>query len=236
MKNIFLTLFFTLICFSAYAFENEPTDFRGVEFGRNVKLKKYNMSLVKEDLDFYVYKKDNDELKFNGANLESIYYLTTKGKRYGGYLVHRDNKHRLWSVTMTFKGIDNYNAIRDYLNNHHGKGSDLTKKDLNKVKSMASLSARTPPTPEKGCIWEGDEIEIRLFYGFPERVDVKDHGNVSIIHKECQQWANPVFEGKNFRNVKPIDEDPRYDPMEKDPLQQWKNLNKKPCNPLFKCD
>ena len=235
MKNIFLILFLALIYSNASALENEPIDFRGVKFGRDIKFNK-NMSLVKEDLDYYVYKKDNDELKFNGVDLIAIYYSTTKGKRYGGYLVHKDGKHRLWGVTMAFKGVDNYNRIRDYLNRKHGKGSDLTKKDLDKVKSIETLSDRTPSTPKKGCIWKGDGIEMRLFYGLAERVDVENVGCVNIIHKQCQKWANPVFEVMNFRNVKPIEENPNYDPFEKDPFQQWKNLNKKPCNPLFKCD
>lgn len=231
MKNIFLILFLALIYSNASALENEPDDFKGLKFGQNLKFNK-NMSLVEETLDFYVYKKNNDELEFEGVKLISIQYLTTKGICYG-LVVTKDGKYRLWGVSMAFKGLDNYTTIRDSLNEKHGKGSDLTKKDLDKVKSMKILSDRTPSRPKKGCVWEGDKVEIRLFYGFPEKVSTDDLGTIGIINKKWQKTAYPVVEGVgNMRNVKPIEIDPAST-VEYVEGKGWIRKEEKK-NPLFK--
>lgn len=119
---VLLCLIFGQVVYG-YAVKPEPDSFAGIKWGTDIGSLK-NMIFIEEDktlkgLKFY--GKENEDLKFGGANIETIAYMFFEGKFCGVYIV--------------FKGDANFTKIKNSLiedcgkteavegNKHYWKGS-----------------------------------------------------------------------------------------------------------------
>ena len=64
----------------AKGFKNEPSGFRGIKWGTDIKTLKDMKYLISYENDLSVYSRDKDKLLFGKARVESIWYVFHKGK------------------------------------------------------------------------------------------------------------------------------------------------------------
>ena len=108
---IFIVFIYIISLFSinSYGFTNEPTGFRGIDWGADIS-KFTDMSLCAsgEDGIIKVYTKNNENFKFVDADLTQIMYSFNKG--------------RFCGVAITFKEYSNFTKIKDTLFQTYGEG------------------------------------------------------------------------------------------------------------------
>ncbi len=94
------------------AFQNEPTDFRGIVWGADTdELAGMRKVHTQDSLDYYI--KANEEMTIGGARIKSVVYLFYENKFCG--------------AVIDFKSSGNFQIIKETLFDLHGKGSQPNK-------------------------------------------------------------------------------------------------------------
>lgn len=105
---VLLCLIFGQVVYG-YAVKPEPDSFAGIKWGTDIGSLK-NMILIEEDKSMKglkIYGRENENLKFGGADIETIAYMFYEGKFGGVYIV--------------FKGEANFTKIKNSLITDCGK-------------------------------------------------------------------------------------------------------------------
>ncbi|MBN1831368.1 MAG: hypothetical protein JW896_04590 [Deltaproteobacteria bacterium] len=102
-------IFILVIVFSqpARAFQNEPNDFRGIEWGTNYhELKGFTKVSTQDPLEYYTKK--NEDMSMGDARLAMVVYVFYKKK--------------LCGAVLDFKSPSNFQTIKAVLSDWYGKG------------------------------------------------------------------------------------------------------------------
>jgi len=103
MLTVVLFAMFSVV---AFAYENEPDDFRGVKWDTNIE-KLSDMEIVLDGGDLKAYTKKGENMKLEGAQLNALHYVFYKDHFY--------------CVHIEFKGLDEFNKIKDVLFKTYGE-------------------------------------------------------------------------------------------------------------------
>jgi hypothetical protein len=154
----FITLCGFLVSFQCLAFRNEPDSFGGIKFGTTIDKLPY-MAKIRSAPQYTVYRNKNDNLRLFDADLEDISYMFMKKKLFG--------------VACVFRGLSNYNKIKQNLIKIHGEGLDRSRKSKY----------------DKDFIWYGEAVPIRIVLSY---VESEDAGGLSYIYSSAKiLQANP---------------------------------------------
>ena len=108
-KKMFLVLtasISVMLAVCAFAYQNEPYDFRGIKWGAKID-KLSGMVLTVDGGDLKAYTKKSEEMVMGDAELNSIQYVFYKDQFY--------------CVRIEFAGPSNFNRIRDQFLHMYGK-------------------------------------------------------------------------------------------------------------------
>jgi len=144
-----LTLLAVLLPFHCFAFRNEPDSFRGIKFGTTIDSLPL-MTKIRTSQHFSVYRRKGDRMKLFEIKLEDIRYMFLAKKLFG--------------VSCVFRGLPNFNYIKERLIQIHGEGLD---------RSRISKYA-------KDYIWYGETVPIRIMLVY---VKSEDAGTLSYVYK-----------------------------------------------------
>lgn len=98
----------------ARAFQNEPNDFRGIEWGTDYhELKGLTKVSTQSDLDYYT--KRDEEMTIGDARLEMVVYIFYEKK--------------LCGAILNFKSSSNFQIIKTALFDRYGKGYQANRYD-----------------------------------------------------------------------------------------------------------
>lgn len=95
-----------MLSICALAYENEPSDFRGVKWGTNIE-KLPGMVVTLDGGDLKAYTRKGDKMMIGDATLNSLHYIFYKDEFY--------------CVRIEFKGFSSFSKIRDEVFRMHGK-------------------------------------------------------------------------------------------------------------------
>lgn len=120
MRRSIPLLVLALMALSVLAFENEPAGFRGVKWGDGVpqgwqKVAKNPKEFAFGRTNEEIYTNPKDDLKMGKAKVDSIYYGFWKGK--------------FCCVWISFRGVPNFEAMRDVCFTEYGPGNVQRKPD-----------------------------------------------------------------------------------------------------------
>lgn len=104
-----LLLIVLLMPIAAFAFQNEPDGFRGINWGDDQILHAEQLTEADRKDDVVLYSRKDDPLKIGGADLSSIYYRYKNGK-FTSVVIHTD-------------GMSNQMALVDSFESQFGRGS-----------------------------------------------------------------------------------------------------------------
>ncbi len=93
LLQVTILIFVLFLPLSIIAFQNEPTGFRGFEWGTELSSRK-NIELIEDGISgnfVKVYRIKNDELMIGDAKLEYIKYYEWKGKLYEVWILAKGN-------------------------------------------------------------------------------------------------------------------------------------------------
>ena len=90
----------------AFAYDNEPDDFRGIKWDTDID-KLSDMELVLDGGDLKAYSRKGENMKLEDAQLSAVHYIFYKG--------------RFYCVHIEFKGLENFNKIKDVLFKTYGQ-------------------------------------------------------------------------------------------------------------------
>jgi len=95
-----------MLSICALAYENEPSDFRGVKWGTHIE-KLSDMVLALDGGDFKAYTRKGDKMVIGDATLNSLHYIFYKDEFY--------------CVRIEFAGFSSFSKIRDEVFRMHGE-------------------------------------------------------------------------------------------------------------------
>lgn len=123
----------------AFAFQNEPDEFRGIKWGTNIR-ELPNMDLSKDAGESKYYHRRYEKMRIADAELEQIDYGFYKG--------------RFLSVTIYFKGDLNFDKLKTILDTRYGDAdlSDFNLKEYIWVGRSVNISFGYKQTTKKGII------------------------------------------------------------------------------------
>lgn len=107
--TVVLSAMFAIVVF---AYENEPGDFRGIKWDTHIE-KLSDMEIVLDGGDLKAYTKKGEKMKMGEAKLSALHYIFYKDHFY--------------CVYIEFKGLDDFNKIKDVLFKTYGEpeGTEL---------------------------------------------------------------------------------------------------------------
>lgn len=103
MLTVVLSAMFSVVVF---AYENEPDDFRGIKWDTHIE-KLSDMEIVLDGGDLKAYTKKGEKMMLEGARLSALHYIFYKDHFY--------------CVHIEFKGLDDFNKIKDVLFKIYGE-------------------------------------------------------------------------------------------------------------------
>lgn len=103
LLTVVLSVMFSAV---AFAYENEPDDFRGIKWDTNIE-KLPDMELVLDGGDLKAYSRKGETMKLGEAGLSALHYIFYKDHFY--------------CVHIEFKGLENFNKIKDVLFKTYGQ-------------------------------------------------------------------------------------------------------------------
>ncbi|MBW1860194.1 MAG: hypothetical protein JRI70_09020 [Deltaproteobacteria bacterium] len=101
--TVILSAMFSIV---ALAYENEPYDFRGMKWDTHIE-KLSDMEIVLDGGDLKAYTKKGEKMKLEEAKLSALHYIFYKDHFY--------------CVHIEFKGLDDFNKIKDVLFKRYGE-------------------------------------------------------------------------------------------------------------------
>jgi len=113
LGGLILTFVF-VVAQPARAFENEPDDWRGIEWGTNYdELKGFTKVTTQSRLDYY--SKEDEEMTIGDAPLERVVYVFYHKKFCG--------------AVLNFKSSPNFQIVKTTLSDWYGEGAQSEKTD-----------------------------------------------------------------------------------------------------------
>ena len=100
---VILSVMFSVL---AFAYDNEPDDFRGIKWDTNIE-KLPDMEIVLDGGDLKAYSRKGEKMKLGEAELSALHYIFYKDHFY--------------CVHIEFKGLENFNKIKDVLFKTYGQ-------------------------------------------------------------------------------------------------------------------
>jgi hypothetical protein len=114
-----------------FAYENEPDDFRGIKWDTHIEKLSDDMEIVLDGGDLKAYTRKGDNLKLEEAQLSALHYIFYKDHFY--------------CVHVEFKGLDDFNKIKNVLFKTYGEPEGTQYYD-------------------KRFVWPGESASITLEY------------------------------------------------------------------------
>ena len=107
--TVVLSAMFSMVVF---AYDNEPDDFRGIKWNTHIE-KLSDMEVVLDGGDLKAYTKKGEKMQLEEAKLSALHYIFYKDHFY--------------CVHVEFKGLDDFNKIKDVLFKTYGEpeGTEL---------------------------------------------------------------------------------------------------------------
>lgn len=156
MKKAFLLIWLLLLTGCAAGglmsphMKNTPTNFRGVEFGVNIKNRTDMIVEHESGLITRCAKKD-EKMEIMGSQIDKISYNFYKGSFYEGRVL--------------FKGIDNFYNIKSSLYAQHGLSLESKSRGLGLMSgALTGTTHLTPEQTKEKHTWYGGAVYITLQY------------------------------------------------------------------------
>jgi hypothetical protein len=103
LLTVVVSVMFSMV---AFAYDNEPDDFRGIKWDTHIE-KLPDMELVLDGGDLKAYARKGESMKLEDAELSAVHYIFYK--------------ERFYCVHIEFKGLQNFNKIKDVLFKTYGQ-------------------------------------------------------------------------------------------------------------------
>jgi hypothetical protein len=111
MRNLFFICFATFFSFFAFAFDNEPAGFRGIEWWTHIS-KLPEMKLLDDKDVVRLYVREGDPLEIGDAKVQDIWYVFVND--------------RFSKVIITYTSDSNHEVLKRTLSRAFGAGHPLT--------------------------------------------------------------------------------------------------------------
>jgi hypothetical protein len=90
------------IAVPCYAFQNEPSGFRGIEWGATIEQAKNKLTQIGQEGKFsIIFRRPDDKMSIGDAELESIRYKFYRGQFSGVYIISKPSTSR--AIMQTFR-------------------------------------------------------------------------------------------------------------------------------------
>jgi len=125
MKTLVMLIFVSCQCTVVYAFQNEPTGFRGMEWGAPIEAQE-GLILVDRAADRAMYRRTSDELRIGEAELQRIQYMFYKG-RFAAVIIRTSGATNKAALILAFKTqFGNSMQANRYIDDHIWSGKIAT--------------------------------------------------------------------------------------------------------------